>query len=54
MNIPVCWDGPIVHFDPPLEFESPSDPVDPPKGQVHPLGGFSIKTRYLFFLHESP
>ena len=30
MNIPVCWDGPIVHFEPPLEFESPSDPVAPP------------------------
>ena len=30
MNIPVCWDVPIVHFEPPLEFESPSDPVEPP------------------------
>ena len=31
----------IVHFEPPLEFA-------PPKGQVNPPPGYSIKTRYLF------
>ena len=31
----------IVHFEPPLEFA-------PPKGQVTPPPGYSIKTRYLF------
>ena len=38
----------IVHFEPPFGKCPPSDPVDPPEGQVTPPPGNSIKTRYLF------
>ena len=46
--------GTISRFEPPLEFEPPSDPVAPPEQAVHPLGSFSIKTRYLFQSEPPP
>ena len=48
-QIPVCWDGPFVRFEPPLDFDPPRTRLNTPKGQVNPPSPVnSIKTRYLF------